>query len=101
MSLIINLIVFIFPLIFQIIYGRKAIGNSIKLSFWQITFIGIIAQFISPVINFIIVANNLESNGNKCGMALVGVFIFTILFSFLLLIIIFIQYRIKKYYEEK
>ena len=100
MTIFIITIVFVFPLMFQIIFGRKAIAGSTNFSFLQITLLSIAAQFISLVINFMIMANNLESKGITCGLPLAGVFMITMFFSILLLIAIIIQYHIKKYFED-
>ena len=100
MTIFIITIVFVFPLMFQIIFGRKAIAGSTNFSFLQITLLSIAAQFISLVINFMIMANNLESKGITCGLPLAGVIMITMFFSILLLIAIIIQYHIKKYFED-
>ena len=97
---IIILILMVLPLIFQIIYGRKAIGESITLNFWEICILSVIAQFIFPIISFYLTANQMEQNGTKCGTPLAGIFSFFILFSFLLFVVIIMQYFIRKRYQD-
>lgn len=101
---ILSLILVILPLIFQIVFGRKAIGESIKLKFGRVCIISLILQLIFALISFKIILYNLnkriESHEFACGMPLVGLFVITLFFSFFLIITIIIQYFIKKSYEK-
>lgn len=99
-----TLILIILPLFFQIIFGRKAIAESITLEFGTISMISIILQIVLTIIAFLIASNNFEEphNGNtyRCGMGIIGIFMLSFLFSIILVIVIIVQYNIKKSYEE-
>ncbi|WPO79375.1 hypothetical protein [Flavobacterium sp. KACC 22761] len=91
------------PMIFQIIFGRKAIGESIKLTFFKICLITILSQFISFIIAFKILSNKLraESNGQiHCGMPFVGLIGLEILITIIIVVIILVQYLIKRSYNR-
>lgn len=90
----------ILPLLFQIIFGRKAIGGDIKLSFGTICLISFLGQILFTILAFNIIAYYLEKNNTACGMSLVGLLMFSLLFTLILLITVFIQYRIKKSYGD-
>ncbi len=95
------LILIMLPLIFQIIFGRKAVGRDIKWSFGSICLISFFSQILLTVLAFNLIVYNLEKNNNRCGQPLVGLVMFSFLFTLILFIAIFIQYRAKKYYEEE
>ncbi len=95
-----TLILIIFPVIFQIIYGRKAIGESITLNFAEVCVISVIAQFLFLIIAVYLTSYQMEQNGITCGMPIAGIFSIFLLFSFLLLVVIIIQYFIRKRYQD-
>ncbi|AXB55246.1 hypothetical protein HYN86_00935 [Flavobacterium fluviale] len=91
------------PMIFQIIFGRKAIGESIKLTFFKVCLITFLSQFIFFIIAFKILSNKLQSESNgqiHCGMPFVGLIGLEILRSIIILVIIFIQFLIKRSYNR-
>lgn len=98
------LILIILPLVFQIIFGRKAIAESITLEFGTVSMISIILQIALTIIAFIIASNNfqeqLQGQPYRCGMGFIGIFMLSFLFSVILVIVIIVQYYIKKSYEE-
>ncbi|TPG32105.1 hypothetical protein [Flavobacterium pectinovorum] len=98
------LVLIILPLFFQIIFGRKAIAESITLEFGTISMISIILQIALTIIAFIIASTNFEEpvnhHGYRCGMGFIGIFMLSFLFSIILVIVIIVQYYIKKSYEE-
>ena len=94
------LILIIIPLLFQIIFGRKAIGRDIKWSFGTICLISFLGQILSTIIAFNLIVHYLQKNNNPCGMPLVGLIMVSLFFSFILFITIIIQYRIKKSYGD-
>ena len=96
-----HIILIILPLLFQIIFGRKAIGGDIKLSFRTICLISLLGQILLTILAFNIVEYYLKKNNNPCGMAFVGLTMFSFLFTLILIITIINQYRIKKSYEEE
>lgn len=95
-----HVILIILPLLFQIIFGRKAIGGDIKMSFGTICLISFLGQILFTILAFNIIVYYLEKNNNACGMPLVGLVMFSLLFTLILLITVFIQYRIKKSYGD-
>ncbi|MRX67025.1 hypothetical protein SAMN06265349_102957 [Flavobacterium resistens] len=95
-----HLILIVLPLLFQIIFGRKAIGGDIKVSFATICLISFFSQIIFTILEFNIIVYYLEKNNNTCGMPLVGLINFSILFTLILFVTIIIQYRIKKSYGD-
>jgi predicted histidine transporter YuiF (NhaC family) len=95
-----HIILIILPLLFQIIFGRKAIGGDIKLSFGTVCVISFLSQIIFTILAFNIIVYYLEKNNNACGMPLVGLTMFSLLLTLILFITIIIQYRIKKSYGD-
>ena len=95
-----HVILIIIPLLFQIIFGRKAIGGDIKWRFGTICLLIFFGQILLTILAFNIIVYYLEKNNNACGMPLVGLVMFSLLFTLILLITIFIQYRIKKSYGD-
>ncbi len=91
------------PIIFQIIFGRKAIVKTIKLTFFKVCLITFLAQFIFFIIAFKVLSYRLreESNGQiHCGMPFVGLIGLEILISIIILLIILVQYLIKRSYNR-
>ena len=95
-----HVILIILPLLFQIIFGRKAIGGDIKLSFGTICLISFFGQILFTILAFNIIVYYLEKNNNACGMPLVGLVMLSLLFSVILFITMLIQDRIRKSYED-
>ncbi len=100
----ITLILILFPLIFQIIFGRKTIFENIKLKFGTICIISFLLQLMFSFICFKIILyklnKSIESHELVCGMPLVGLFIITLFFTLLLIITMIIQYFIKRSYKK-
>lgn len=100
------LILIILPLLFQIIIGRKAIGETISLKFGTVCFISVILQIILSVVSFCIASYKLNKyfeqnpNGFRCGMGFLGLIMMSLLLSFILIVVIIIQYFIKRSYEK-
>lgn len=91
------------PIFFQIILGRKAIAESIKLTFSKVCLITFLSQFVFFIIAFKILSNKLrsESNGQiHCGMPFVGLIGLEILITLIILVIILVQYLIKRSYNR-
>ncbi|QKJ63213.1 hypothetical protein [Flavobacterium sp. M31R6] len=95
-----HIILIILPLLFQIIFGRKAIGGDIKLSFGAVCLISFLGQILLTIFAFKLIVYYLEKNKNACGMPLVGLVMLSLLFSVILFITMLIQDRIKKSYED-
>ena len=94
------IILIILPLLFQIIFGRKAIGGDIKLSFGSVCLISFLGQILLTISAFKLIVYYLEKNNNACGMPLVGLVMLSLLFSVILFITMLIQDRIRKSYED-
>lgn len=97
-------ILIVLPLIFQIIYGRKAIGETIKLSFREVCLISLLSQIICFFLaNEIASYNfNIWLNGAqyRCGMGLLGIIALEFFFTIFLLIAILIQFFIWRSYNR-
>ncbi|KAF2327275.1 hypothetical protein [Flavobacterium daemonense] len=98
------LILILLPLFFQLICGRKAIGESISLKFGTISLISLFLQFVLSILAYFIASYNftesLQGQPYRCGMGMIGIFFFSFLFTILLIIVIIVQYFIKKSYEK-
>jgi len=100
------LILIILPLLFQIIAGRKAIGETISLKFGTVCLISFFSQIVLSIIAFYVSSYNfnnfLEQNPNsfRCGMGFLGLVMLSLLLTFILVIVIIVQYKIKKSYEK-
>jgi TRAP-type C4-dicarboxylate transport system permease small subunit len=93
-----HIILIFLPLLFQIIFGRKAIGGDIKLSFGTVCLISFFGQILSTILEFNIILSNLQKKSNFCGLPLVGLITVSLFLTFILIITIFIQDRIRKSY---
>ncbi|WGK94618.1 MULTISPECIES: hypothetical protein [Flavobacterium] len=93
-----SIILFFLPLLFQIIFGRKAIGGDIKLSFGTVCLISFLGQILTTILEHNIILSNLQKNSNFCGLPLVGLIMVSLFLTFILIITIFIQDRIRKSY---
>ncbi|MFH6994031.1 hypothetical protein [Flavobacterium sp. FlaQc-48] len=100
------LILIIIPLLFQIIIGRKAIGETISLKFGMVCLISLIAQIVLSILSFYIVSYNFNKyfeqnpDSSRCGIPLLGFIMLSFLFIVILIIVIIIQYFIKRSYEK-
>lgn len=98
-----HLILLILPLLFQIIAGRKAIGETISLQFSTVCFMSFILQIIFSIISFYVLSHNMQTpdgQNYRCGMWMVGFIGLILIFSFILIVTMIIQYFIKKSYEN-
>lgn len=89
------------PLVFQIIYGRKAIGEDIKLKFGTVCLFSLLGQIMFTFLSLFIMSNLIQKKGIHCGMPLVGLFTISIFFTVVLFVTMLIQYFIKKSYDKK
>lgn len=104
MNQILFLLFLALPIFFQIIFGRKAIAESVKLSFFKVCLISFLSQFIIFVIAFKLLSNKLRSEENgqiHCGMPFVGLIALEIIIAIIIFIIILIQYLIKRNYDRE
>ena len=100
------LILIILPLLFQIIIGRKAIGESISLKFGTVCSISFSAQIVLSIIAFYVASYNSNlyfeqhPSSLKCGMGFLGLIMLSLLLTIILIVVITIQYFIKRSYEK-
>ncbi len=91
------------PLIFQLIFGRKDLAESIKLSFAKVSIINFILQIAFYFWAFALIKHKLtkDTNGQiKCGMPFMGLTFLELLILAVLLLVILIQYLIKRSYNR-
>lgn len=93
-----SIILIFLPLFFQIVYGRKAIGEDIKLSFGSVCLISFLGQFLTTILEYNIILSHLQKNNNFCGLPLVGLIMVSLFLTLILIIIIFVQDRSRKSY---
>lgn len=91
------------PLLFQLIFGTKAIKDSISLSFWEVTLISSLGHLAFAIINLELMSESLKQATYRCGMAWLGLLMFECVVGIVLLVTIliqrYIQYRKSKSYE--
>lgn len=101
---IIAFILLIAPLIFQTVWGRKAIGEDIKMKFGQVCLLSLIFQIVFSIAGFSLFnytfQRGLRENEVKCGMPLAAIILLVLFFTFLLLLVIVIQFFIKRRYDK-
>lgn len=98
-----SFLLLVLPLIFQIIFGRNFKYETIKLSFFKVSVISFLSQILLSCLAFQIVSHNLRMNSNgqiRCGMPLLGLIFFELIFILILVITIGIQYFMKRYYNR-
>jgi len=96
---ILLLLLLILPLLFQVIYGRKAILESIKLNLSKVSLISFFSQILFSffALNLLDYKIRSESDGQfHCGMPFVGLIIMELFFTALLIIAMLIQFSIRK-----
>lgn len=98
------LILITLPFLFQLIYGQKAIGETIQLKFRTVVLISILLQIVLSIISFnLAIYNFTESVQGRlpsCGMWMIGIYFVNLLSIIILLLIIIVQYFIKRSYEK-
>lgn len=99
-----TIILITFPLLFQIIAGRKAIGETISLKFGTVSILSILFQIVLSIIAFYITLSNFSENTTRtpyrCGMVILGIVMLELFLTIILIITIVIQYFIKRSYEK-
>jgi uncharacterized membrane protein len=97
-------ILILLPLFFQLIFGRKAIAESISFKFGTISLISLLLQFVLTILAHSVALHNfkesLQGQTYRCGMGMIGIIFFSILFTLILIIAIIVQYFIKRSYEK-
>jgi uncharacterized membrane protein len=95
------ILLILLPSLFQMIFGRKAVGEDIKLGFGAICLISFLSQIAVSFIAFFIMAKRLQNDHFVCGLPLLGIVMCSLFFTLCLFIIMIIQYFIKRSYERK
>lgn len=88
------------PLLFQLIFGTKAIKYSISLSFWQVSLISLIGHVAFAIINLELMGESLKQATHRNGLAWVFLLIMECIFGAILLIVTLIQ-RYIEYRKNK
>lgn len=93
------LLLLFMPLLFQIIFGIKKVSERTKLGLAKVSIISFLLQAFFFYVSYKMLVDKLraESNGQiHCGMPLVGLIGLEIIFIFLLIIVMIIQFLIRK-----
>ncbi|MDP4268803.1 MAG: hypothetical protein Q8909_01620 [Bacteroidota bacterium] len=88
---ILFVLLFLIPIIFQLIWGTKAIKGDVKLKLWQVSVISLIGQILSIIINVNLMSIFITKAGHHDGLPIIGVFAIEGIIGILLLLIILIQ----------
>ncbi len=91
MTMILFLLLFLIPLIFQFNIGSKAVHGYISLKFWKVSIISYLGLILMTIANFFLTLNRLHETGIKDGLPLFGVILTGGFFGILNLVIIGIQ----------
>ena len=83
------------PLIFQLIFGIKAIKCSISLSFWQVSLISLLGQILSAIGNLFLISELGRLANSRDGWPWIGVFVIELFVGLLLIITILVQRNIQ------
>ncbi|MBF4519301.1 hypothetical protein IRZ71_23385 [Flavobacterium sp. ANB] len=103
---ILYLIVIILPILFQFVYGRKAIYKTTSMKFGTISLISFAAQIIFSIIYFYIANYNFSKhfeehpNETKCGMPLLAALVSLAFLIVVLIVLIIIQYFVNRYRKK-
>jgi len=101
---LIMVILLFLPLVFQLIFGIKAIKCSISLSFWQVSLISLLGHVFSAVGNLYLISELGRLANSRDGWPWIGVFVIELFAGLVLLITIliqrYIQYRKNKLLHE-
>ncbi len=97
---LIMIILLVLPLLFQLIFGIKAMNRSISLSFWKVSLISLLGQVLSTVGNLTLMSELIRLNNSRDGLPWIGVLAVEVFVGFLLVLTIliqrYIQYRRNK-----
>jgi len=83
------------PLIFQLIFGIKAIKCTISLRFWQVSLISLLGQVFSAIGNLFLISELGRLANSRDGWPWIGVFVIELFVGFVLLITIVLQRNIQ------
>lgn len=93
------LIVFFLPVIFQLVFGLKALRGKVKMKFWVICGISIIVQILATTFFLLSMSHSMKERGINDGLGQFGVYYLGIILVIIIIIITLSQlmiYRITK-----
>lgn len=88
---LVMIVLFILPLVFQIIVGTKAIRHSISLSFWKVSLISLLVQLITTLGNLWLMGVLIGKAASRDGLAWIGVWVIELVAASVLVVVILIQ----------
>lgn len=88
---IIFYVLFILPLMFQVIFGTKAVKQSIRLKLWQIALISLAGQFAVAFVNSYLISIFIEKSGIHDGLPFVGVWVINAVAATLIILVVAFQ----------
>lgn len=92
---LIMIVLLFLPLIFQLIFGIKAIKCTISLRFWQVSLISLLGQVFSAIGNLFLISELGRLANSRDGWPWIGVFVIELFVGFVLLITIVLQRNIQ------
>src|SRR3954465_8035561 len=101
------LILIILPLLFQLILGTISLFRPALFRFKTISVTNIILQILFVISAFTIASNNFSRyfdqhpDSPRCGMPLLGLMIVSLLLTITVIVVILIQFLIKRWYHKK
>lgn len=94
--MILALLLLFIPTVFQLVYGNKAIKESITMNLFTVSIISLGSQLVIPVLAALI--GSIGFTG-RCGLPLVGLAVSGYMLYPVLLVIIGIQWYVKRSYR--
>jgi len=95
-TVFLSLLLTILPVVFQIIYGMKAINKNTSLSFGLVCLLSLVSEFILTFLGFIITSESSSTRGPRDGMGNLSIIILSFLAVIVMLVIMGIQFYISK-----
>jgi TRAP-type C4-dicarboxylate transport system permease small subunit len=91
-----GLILLVLIVLFQLIVGSISLKNQISKRFRNTCILSLMALILFSYIGFSAVSNELTEKNIRCGMPLVGYLVFIFVISIVLMVIIGIQFFIRR-----
>ncbi len=104
---IVSLILLLLPIIFQFIYGTRAIYKTIEMSFAKVSFISVFSQILFSIATFSVAKYNFSKyfdehpNQTRCGTPLAALLFSLIFLIIVLILLIVFQFLIKIWKERR
>ena len=84
---ILLLIAFFLPVIFQLVFGLKALRGKVKMKFWLLSGISIIVQILETKFFLLSMSHTMKERGINDGLGQVGVYYLGIILVIIIIII--------------